>query len=135
MRKRRWNGSASGTDLDALPTRLSGGERQRVAIARALVSRPSLLLCDEPTGNLDSTNAESVLNLFEQLHSAGMTVLVITHDPAVADRGAGRLPYVTAYFMSTSPHEPPQTHTPVTASGETPQSRHGPVRPLRLRPS
>lgn len=76
-----------GHRLDSLPTRLSGGERQRVAIARALVSRPSLLLCDEPTGNLDSRNADSVLGLLEQLHATGMTVLVITHDPAVASRG------------------------------------------------
>jgi putative ABC transport system ATP-binding protein len=76
-----------GHRLDAVPTRLSGGERQRVAIARALVSRPSLLLCDEPTGNLDSRNAESVLVLLEELHRSGMTVLVITHDPAVAARG------------------------------------------------
>ncbi|MHC0432431.1 ABC transporter ATP-binding protein [Streptomyces sp. O3] len=75
-----------GHRVDALPTRLSGGERQRVAIARALVTRPSLLLCDEPTGNLDTANADSVLALLEELHTGGMTVLVITHDPLVAAR-------------------------------------------------
>ncbi|MFF5633725.1 ABC transporter ATP-binding protein [Streptomyces sp. NPDC012825] len=75
-----------GHRIDSLPTRLSGGERQRVAIARALVTRPSLLLCDEPTGNLDTTNADSVLALLEELHRDGMTVLVITHDPLVAAR-------------------------------------------------
>jgi putative ABC transport system ATP-binding protein len=73
----------------ALPTTLSGGERQRVAIARALVGRPRLLLCDEPTGNLDSTTAAGVLDLIGDLHRDGMTVLLITHDPAVAAR-AGR---------------------------------------------
>ena len=76
-----------GHRLDALPTTLSGGERQRVAIARALVGRPSLLLCDEPTGNLDSTTAHSVLELLEAVHAKGMTVVVITHDPTVAARG------------------------------------------------
>ncbi|MFI5803386.1 ABC transporter ATP-binding protein [Streptomyces sp. NPDC051561] len=74
--------------IEALPSRLSGGERQRVAIARALVSRPALLLCDEPTGNLDSATAESVLSLFDVLHREGMTVLLITHDAGVASRGS-----------------------------------------------
>ncbi|THA72813.1 ABC transporter ATP-binding protein [Streptomyces sp. A0958] len=77
-----------GHRVGSLPTRLSGGERQRVAIARALVARPSLLLCDEPTGNLDTANAQAVLALLAELHADGMTVLVITHDPEVAGRGA-----------------------------------------------
>ncbi|MFE5484983.1 ABC transporter ATP-binding protein [Streptomyces sp. NPDC056527] len=76
-----------GHRVDALPGRLSGGERQRVAIARALAGRPSLLLCDEPTGNLDSDNAESVLGLLGELHASGMTIVVITHDAEVAARG------------------------------------------------
>ncbi|MFD3780319.1 ABC transporter ATP-binding protein [Streptomyces sp. NPDC058612] len=76
-----------GHRLDALPTRLSGGERQRVAIARALVTEPSLLLCDEPTGNLDTATAESVLELLDQLHRDGATIVAITHDPQVAARG------------------------------------------------
>lgn len=78
-----------GHRLDALPRTLSGGERQRVAIARALVIRPSLLLCDEPTGNLDSGSAERVLDLFDELHADGVSVVVVTHDPTTAAR-AGR---------------------------------------------
>jgi putative ABC transport system ATP-binding protein len=73
-----------GHRLDALPTTLSGGECQRVAIARALVNRPSLLLCDEPTGNLDSQNAAALMDLLDQLNAAGFTIVVITHDQAAA---------------------------------------------------
>jgi putative ABC transport system ATP-binding protein len=78
-----------GHRLDALPTTLSGGECQRVAIARALVNRPSLLLCDEPTGNLDSRNAAALMDLLDQLNAAGFTIVVITHDASVAAH-AGR---------------------------------------------
>jgi ABC-type lipoprotein export system ATPase subunit len=66
------------------PTKLSGGEQQRVAIARALLGTPRLLLCDEPTGNLDTVNTESVLLLFEELGNDGLTLVVITHDEDVA---------------------------------------------------
>jgi ABC-type lipoprotein export system ATPase subunit len=69
-----------------LPMKLSGGQQQRVAIARALVGSPSLLLCDEPTGNLDSVNSASVLALFGELVDDGMTMLLITHDDNVAAR-------------------------------------------------
>lgn len=73
-----------GHRIGFLPTRLSGGERQRVAIARAIVGRPSMLLCDEPTGNLDSENTASVLSLFDDLRDSGLTIVVITHDDEVA---------------------------------------------------
>jgi putative ABC transport system ATP-binding protein len=74
-----------------LPTRLSGGQRQRAAIARALIGEPSVLLCDEPTGNLDSRNAEAVLDVFGDLSDGGLTLVVITHDEHVAGRARRRV--------------------------------------------
>jgi putative ABC transport system ATP-binding protein len=88
-----------GHRLDALPTTLSGGECQRVAIARALVNQPSLLLCDEPTGNLDSRNAASLMELLDQLNSGGLTIVIITHDAAVAAH-AGRTVTISDGILS-----------------------------------
>jgi len=74
-----------------LPTKLSGGERQRVAIARALMGSPSLLLCDEPTGNLDSKSTASLLDLFADLNQQGLTLIIVTHDENVAQRACRRV--------------------------------------------
>ncbi|PPL16712.1 ABC transporter ATP-binding protein [Microterricola pindariensis] len=75
-----------GHRLGFLPTTLSGGERQRVAIARAVIAQPRLLLADEPTGNLDAQTSREVMDLFEELNADGLTLVVITHDSAVAER-------------------------------------------------
>jgi len=78
-----------GTRVDHRPDQLSGGERQRVAIARAIVMEPSILLADEPTGNLDSKSGKEIVDIMEHLNRQGLTLIVVTHDPAIGRR-AGR---------------------------------------------
>ena len=93
---------------DFLPLKLSGGEKQRVAIARALVGSPSLLLCDEPTGNLDSANSASILDFFAELNRDGLTLAVVTHDENVANRASHRVRIIDGKLTD---HSVPRTGT------------------------
>jgi macrolide transport system ATP-binding/permease protein len=87
---------------DFLPTKLSGGEKQRIAIARAIVGSPSLILCDEPTGNLDSKSGADILDLFETLNQQGLTLVVVTHDESVAQRAGRRVHIVDGSLLDAA---------------------------------
>jgi macrolide transport system ATP-binding/permease protein len=108
-----------GHRIDFLPPKLSGGERQRVAIARAIVGSPSLLLCDEPTGNLDSRSSKSILDLFEKLNDEGLTLVVVTHDEGVARRAARRVHIVDgAIQRDSATGSEKATHGPAPGAAE-----------------
>jgi len=87
------------------PDQLSGGQRQRVAMARATITRPDVLLADEPTGNLDSTSGSEVIELLEEMNDTGLTVLVVTHDPTVGSRARRKIKMVDGAIVvdSTDP--------------------------------
>jgi putative ABC transport system ATP-binding protein len=92
-----------GDRIEHLPGALSGGEQQRVAVARALINHPKLILADEPTGNLDEANEETVIQLFRELHREGHTILMVTHDPAIGNLADRRIEFAHGRLVKVTP--------------------------------
>jgi putative ABC transport system ATP-binding protein len=120
----------------ARPTQLSGGQRQRVAIARALVGQPAIVLADEPTGNLDQATGQSILALIDQLHQAGSTIMVITHDHAIAERMARKVEILDGQIVAdTGPAAGTDPRLPPLAKPPTPARRTAAGTPVVEEPS
>jgi len=98
------------------PNELSGGQRQRVAVARALVTRPSIILADEPTGNLDSKTGEEIMMLFQELHDQGNTIILVTHEPDIAEHAARTIRLRDGHIESDERVVKRRTYTAAKAS-------------------
>ncbi len=110
---------------DHRPDQLSGGQQQRVAIARALVTRPHLLLADEPTGALDSKTGQDILRLFDELHEQGLTLIVVTHDQKVAARAERQITLSDGVIIEdrSQTKAKPEEHPPVSAPDLAPEAK------------
>ena len=98
------------------PNELSGGQRQRVAVARALVTKPSIILADEPTGNLDSKTGEEIMMPFQELHSQGNTIILVTHEPDIAEHAHRTIRLRDGHIESDEPVTKRRTYTAAKAS-------------------
>ncbi|GAC1358947.1 MAG: ABC transporter ATP-binding protein [Ktedonobacteraceae bacterium] len=98
------------TRADHRPTEMSGGQQQRVAIARALVTSPSLLLADEPTGNLDSHTGKQVMGILQELNARHLTIVLVTHDPSLAEYCSRQVHFLDGRIVDTSNREPEIAH-------------------------